>query len=73
VTEREALSDYQAVRDRLTLPVLRSADAVSAYDWSDEEIPVLLRDLSSSMAAEVEVIVGFDATDTGRPTLVLAG
>ena len=73
ITEREALSDYHAVRDRLTLPVLESADAVAAYDWSDDEIPVLLRDLSSSMSAEVEVIVGFDVIDSGRPNLVLAG
>ncbi|MGZ4674874.1 MAG: hypothetical protein ACXV8K_19605 [Ilumatobacteraceae bacterium] len=63
VTELEALSGYQAVRDRLTLPVLKLADAVSAYDWTDDEITVLLRDLSSATAAEVEVIVGFDATD----------
>ena len=39
--EREALSGYQAVRDRLTLPLLTLADAVSAYDWTDDEIPVL--------------------------------
>ncbi len=68
VTEREALSGYQAVRDRLTLPLLKSADAVSAYDWSDDEITVLLRELSSSMAADVEVIVGFDATDATDAT-----
>ena len=39
------------------------ADAVSAYDWSDDEIGALLRDLSAAMAAEMEVIVGFDSTD----------
>jgi flavin-dependent dehydrogenase len=61
-TEREALSGYQTVRDRLTLPLLMTADAVSAYDWSDDEITALLRDLSSSMASEVEVIVAFGAT-----------
>lgn len=40
------------------------ADTVAAYDWSDAEITVLLRDLSSTMAAEVEVIAALDATDT---------
>jgi 2-polyprenyl-6-methoxyphenol hydroxylase-like FAD-dependent oxidoreductase len=63
VFEHEALSDYQAVRDRLTLPLLKLADAVSAYDWSDDEIAALLRDLSASMAAEVDVIVALDATN----------
>ena len=33
-----------------------------AYDWSDDEISELLRELSSSMAFDVEVIVWFDAT-----------
>ena len=65
VSEREAMSDYQLVRDRLTLPLLEAADAVSAYDWADDEINVLLRDLSSSMAADLEVVVGFDPIDVG--------
>jgi hypothetical protein len=43
--------------------MLEAADAVSAYDWADDEIPALLRDLSASMAADLEVVVGFDATD----------
>jgi len=59
------MSDYQLVRDRLTLPLLEAADAVSAYDWADDEINVLLRDLSSSMAADLEVVVGFDPIDVG--------
>jgi flavin-dependent dehydrogenase len=63
VSERQAMSDYQMVRNRLTLPMLEAADAVSAYDWADDEIPALLRDLSASMAADLEVVVGFDATD----------
>jgi len=65
VSEREAMSDYQFVRDRLTLPLLEAADAISAYDWGDDEINVLLRDLSSSMAADLEVVVGFDPIDVG--------
>jgi flavin-dependent dehydrogenase len=63
VTERAALTDYQAVRDRLTLPLLKVADVISTYAWSDDEIPALLRDLSSSMAAEVKEIVAFDEAD----------
>ena len=61
LTDAEALSNYQAARDELTLPLLRAADAIAGYDWTDAEIPALVLQLSSSMAAEVEAIGDFDA------------
>ncbi|HSB86436.1 MAG TPA: FAD-dependent monooxygenase [Ilumatobacteraceae bacterium] len=56
-----ALSTYQEARDRLTLPLLRAADAIATYAWSDSQIPALLLELSSSMAAEIEAIVDYGA------------
>ncbi len=57
--DAEALSAYQVTRDQLALPLLRAADAIATYEWADSEIPGLLMELSSSMAAEVDIIADF--------------
>jgi flavin-dependent dehydrogenase len=56
----EALAAYQATRDRLTLPLLTTADAIAAYNWQPDEIGPLLRQLSSAMASGVDAITAFD-------------
>ncbi len=60
LTDAEAFTTYQATRDRLTLPLLIAADTIGSYAWTDAEIPELLMEMSSSMAAEVDAIVDFD-------------
>jgi 2-polyprenyl-6-methoxyphenol hydroxylase-like FAD-dependent oxidoreductase len=61
--EGEALAGYQAVRDRLSLPLLTTSDAIGSYGWSDSEIGPLLLQLSSAMAEEVDAIAGLDTRD----------
>jgi 2-polyprenyl-6-methoxyphenol hydroxylase-like FAD-dependent oxidoreductase len=51
-----ALGGYQALRDRLSLPLFDVTDRVASYDWDE---PTLHRDLlavSSAMSEEVEVL-----------------
>jgi flavin-dependent dehydrogenase len=60
VPEHEALVAYQTLRDRLTRPLLDTADAIATYGWREEEIGTLLVQLSSNMKDEVDVIAGFD-------------
>lgn len=57
--ERESLSNYQATRDRLTLPLMRTADTIAAYEWTEHEIAPLLLRMSSVMADEVDAIASF--------------
>jgi 2-polyprenyl-6-methoxyphenol hydroxylase-like FAD-dependent oxidoreductase len=58
--EAEALAEYQAVRDRLSLPLFHVVDTIAAQRWSDAEIGGLLLQLSSAMADEVDAIAALD-------------
>jgi 2-polyprenyl-6-methoxyphenol hydroxylase-like FAD-dependent oxidoreductase len=58
--ESEALAEYQAVRDRLSLPLFHVVDTIAAQRWSDDEIGGLLLQLSSAMADEVDAIAALD-------------
>ncbi len=58
--EAEALAEYQAVRDRLSLPLFNVVDTIAAQRWSDDEIGGLLLQLSSAMADEVDAIAALD-------------
>jgi 2-polyprenyl-6-methoxyphenol hydroxylase-like FAD-dependent oxidoreductase len=60
--EHDAFGAYQSIRDRLTLPLLTLSDEVAGCRWSDTAVVALLRGLSEVTAAEIEVIVGMDAT-----------
>jgi flavin-dependent dehydrogenase len=62
--EAEALAGYQSTRDRLSADLFSVTDTIARHDWSDEDIPVLLRLLSDSMAAEVSAIAGLDEPAT---------
>ena len=57
----EALADYQATRDRLSDQLFDVVDTIAAQHWTDDEIPGLLLQLSSSMADEVETLAALDA------------
>jgi flavin-dependent dehydrogenase len=59
-SEADALADYQAARDRLTLPLLTASDTVAGFAWNDEEIGELLVQCSSAMADEVDAIAAMD-------------
>lgn len=54
--ETAALEWYQRTRDRLTLPLLRVGAQVARYDWTDGEIPGILRRVSDAMVDEVRML-----------------
>jgi flavin-dependent dehydrogenase len=51
--EMAALADYQAIRDRLSLPLFTATEAIARYDWTPTQVTPLLRQASAAMAAEV--------------------
>ncbi len=55
-----ALADYQHTRDRLSIALFDTVDRIASNDWDDSEISDLLRQLSSSMADEVETLAALD-------------
>lgn len=55
-----AFGRYQAIRDRLSLPILRGGEEIAAMAWDDERIVALLRQLNAAMNEELEVIEGFE-------------
>jgi 2-polyprenyl-6-methoxyphenol hydroxylase-like FAD-dependent oxidoreductase len=60
VREAEALAEYQAIRDRLSLPLFEITDTIAAQQWDNDEIGRLLLGLSSAMAEEVDFLGGLD-------------
>jgi len=60
----EALAEYHATRDRLSRPLFDVVDVIAAQRWTEGEIPDLLIQLSSAMAAEVEALAALDAVAT---------
>jgi 2-polyprenyl-6-methoxyphenol hydroxylase-like FAD-dependent oxidoreductase len=55
---RLALAEYQAERDRLSLPMMGVTDEIASYGWDLGRIRVLLRQLASAMTVEVEALAG---------------
>ncbi|WP_436497568.1 NAD(P)/FAD-dependent oxidoreductase [Actinokineospora sp. HUAS TT18] len=53
----DTLPDYQATRDRLSLPLFTATDAIAGYAWDEEEVTTLLKQLSAAMAEEVDAIL----------------
>jgi flavin-dependent dehydrogenase len=60
----EALAEYQDTRDRLSTPLFDVVDVIATQRWTEGEIPDLLIQLSSAMAAEVEALAALDAVAT---------
>jgi len=58
--EHEAFATYQTVRDRLSIPLLATADKIGAYRWDETQIGPLLLQASSAMAAEVDAIANLE-------------
>lgn len=59
-TEDVALAEYERTRDRISVPLFETVDRIASNDWDDAEIGGLLRQLSSSMAAEVDTLAELD-------------
>jgi 2-polyprenyl-6-methoxyphenol hydroxylase-like FAD-dependent oxidoreductase len=55
-----AFRRYQQRRDELSLPLLRAAEPVVGYGWTDDEIPDLLRTESAAMKPEVAALRALD-------------
>ena len=51
--EAVALDTYQATRDRLSERLFATTDVIASFAWDLDNIPMLLRQLSESMSAEV--------------------
>lgn len=66
-TEAEAFGDYEATRDRLTLPILTGSAEIAAMQWDDDRIRLLLRGLNLAMNEELQTIEEFD-TPSSRDT-----
>jgi 2-polyprenyl-6-methoxyphenol hydroxylase-like FAD-dependent oxidoreductase len=60
--QHRALAAYQAVRDRLSLPMMDVVEQIASYSWDLPEVQRLLRVLSSVMTDEVEELVSLEPT-----------
>jgi 2-polyprenyl-6-methoxyphenol hydroxylase-like FAD-dependent oxidoreductase len=58
-----ALARYQASRDRLSIPLFTTVDAIARYDWDMSEVEGLLRAMSSAMADEMELLRTLDGAE----------
>jgi len=58
--EEEALSGYEAERDRLSIELFAITERIARYDWTRAGIQELHRELSHAMHAEVELLAGLD-------------
>jgi 2-polyprenyl-6-methoxyphenol hydroxylase-like FAD-dependent oxidoreductase len=59
MSEAAAFAEYQATRNRLSLPLFDVTDAIASQRWTDAEIGPLLLELSAAMAGEVDVLAEF--------------
>ena len=67
VPERVALSRYESTRDRLSSRLFAATEAVAAYDWDIDGVRTLLRQVSSAMSDEVELLQGLPARRISPP------
>jgi 2-polyprenyl-6-methoxyphenol hydroxylase-like FAD-dependent oxidoreductase len=57
----DALAEYQATRDRLSVDLFDNVDSIARYDWTEDEVADLLLRINSAMADEVELLATLDA------------
>ena len=72
VDTAEAFGDYEATRDRLTLPILRAGDEIAAMTWDDRRIVELLGGLNVTMADELQVIDGWALAGATTVRLIIS-
>jgi len=56
LTEALAGARYEATRDHLSSRLFAVTEEVAAYDWDTDRVGILLRQVSSAMAAEVDYL-----------------
>jgi flavin-dependent dehydrogenase len=56
-----ALEEYEATRDRLSVPLFEITDRIAGQQWDDSDIGSILLELSASMADEIELLAALDA------------
>jgi 2-polyprenyl-6-methoxyphenol hydroxylase-like FAD-dependent oxidoreductase len=54
--QAQALGDYQAIRDGLSLSMLDVVERIASYTWGTGQLHRLLRDLASCMTDEIEML-----------------
>jgi cation diffusion facilitator CzcD-associated flavoprotein CzcO len=59
--QRNALAEYESVRDALALPMLDVTERLASYDWEVTEVRQLLRKLASVMTDELELLATVSA------------
>lgn len=52
----DAMAGYETARDALSIPMIGASDEIAGYAWDLERVRVVLRNLSSAMTDEVEVL-----------------
>jgi flavin-dependent dehydrogenase len=55
-----SLAEYEATRDRLSLPLFEITDRIAGQQWDDADIAGILLELSASMAHEVQLLAALD-------------
>jgi flavin-dependent dehydrogenase len=65
--EQVALAKYESTRDRLSSQLFAATEAVAAYDWDIDGVRTLLRQVSSAMSDEVELLQGLPARRVSPP------
>jgi flavin-dependent dehydrogenase len=60
--ETAALAAYQATRDRLSVGLFATTDAIASFAWDLDQIPSLLVQLSEDMSDEVKWLNELEAT-----------
>jgi flavin-dependent dehydrogenase len=63
----EALAEYQSTRDDLSWKLFEVTDTIAGFEWGLDSLKQLHLDLSKTMNAEVEALLGLD-TYTRRTT-----
>jgi hypothetical protein len=54
------LDEFQERRDRMSLALFHTSDRIAANDWDDAQIARLLKELSASMADELDALATLD-------------
>lgn len=60
VTGESSFVEYESLRNAVTRDLFDVTERIAAYDWSADEIRVLLRDVSRAMKPELALLAGLD-------------
>ncbi|MFL5285929.1 MAG: NAD(P)/FAD-dependent oxidoreductase [Rhodopila sp.] len=61
---RGDLTEYTAIRDRLSLPLFTATDAIASFDWSLDEVKTLHHALNQAMKDEVLHLLSLEQSRT---------